>query len=311
MTSAAVATRRPASRRTARGLAAAVAALLLTGCARSVLDPQGPVGANDRTILIDALAIMLAIVVPTIVLALGVAWWQRASNKRARYLPEWAFSGRIEAIVWSIPALTVMFLGGVIWIGCYELDPAKPLPSHTPALEVQVVSLDWKWLFIYPGQGVASVNQLVIPAGQPVHFSITSASVMNTFFVPQLGSMIYAMHGMVTQLNLQADHPGAYFGESTQFSGDGFADMNFTVRSLPPAAFAAWAAAAHGAGPALDLQSYTQLEQQSERVAPYTFSTVQPGVFQAIVGGQTPPGPGPTPEAPAHSGREVTPASES
>jgi cytochrome o ubiquinol oxidase subunit 2 len=138
-----------------------------------------------------------------------------------------------------------------------------------------------------------------------VHFQITSASVMNTFFVPQLGSMIYAMHGMVTPLNLQADRPGSYLGESTQFSGDGFSDMNFTVRSVTPAAFATWATATRGAGPALDLPAYLRLEQQSQRVAPFAYGQVQPGLFEAIVRGQTPPGPGPTPEAPSHSGREI------
>ena len=276
---------------------------LLDGCAHSVLDPKGPVDAADRTIMLDALAIMLAIVVPTILLALGVAWRQRASNTRAPYLPEWAFSGRIEAIVWSIPALVVMFLSGVIWIGCHQLDPARRL-SNQPPLEVQVVALDWKWLFLYPQQGVATVNRLVIPAGQPVHFSITSASVMNTFFVPQLGSMIYAMHGMVTPLSLEADQPGGYLGESTQFSGDGFSDMNFEVRSVQPAAFALWVAAARRSGPTLDGKAYEQLEQQTQHAPPMTFGAVQPGLFQAIVAQQAPAGPGPAPEAASHSGRE-------
>jgi cytochrome o ubiquinol oxidase subunit 2 len=150
---------------------------------------------------------MLAIVVPTIAATFAFAWWFRASNARARYLPDWVFSGRIELIVWSIPLLVIMLLGGVAGIGSHDLDPAKPLTSDTPPFEVQVVSLDWKWLFIYPSHGVASVNQLVIPAATPIHFSLTSASVMNVFFVPQLGSMIYTMNGMTTQLNLQADSP--------------------------------------------------------------------------------------------------------
>src|SRR5262249_8109398 len=162
---------------------------------------------------------MLVIVVPTILLAFGIAWKYRHTNKKARYLPEWSYSGRIEAVVWSIPILVIMFLGGVIWIGSYQLDPFRPLPSKKAAIEVQVVALDWKWLFIYPKDGVASVNRLVIPEGAPVHFSITSASVFNSFFVPQLGSMIYAMPGMTSQLYLQADHTGTMLGESAQFSG--------------------------------------------------------------------------------------------
>src|SRR6478752_6981729 len=197
-------------------------ALCLSGCSgRSIFDPVGPVGADDSKILIDATMIMLAIVIPTILLAFWMAWRYRASNTKAEYLPYWSYSGRIEAIVWSIPILTIMFIGGVIWIGSYRLDPFRPLPSPVPPIEVQVVSLDWKWLFIYPQQGVATVNQLVVPAGTPVHFSITSASVFNVFFVPRMGSMIYAMPGMVSQLHLQADTSTKLWGTSAQFSGDG------------------------------------------------------------------------------------------
>ena len=206
--------------------ASLVALLGLSGCSgSSIFDPVGPVGANDSKILIDATVIMLAIVVPTILLAFWMAWKYRASNTSAEYLPNWSYSGRIEAIVWSIPILTIMFIGGVIWIGSYRLDPFRPLDSPVPPLEVQVVALDWKWLFIYPAEGVATVNQLVVPTGRPVHFSITSASVFNAFFVPRLGSMIYAMPGMVSQLNLQADRPETMFGQSAHFSGDGFSDM--------------------------------------------------------------------------------------
>src|SRR4051794_34640689 len=217
----------------AKGLIVALLGLCLASCTGGVLDPLGPVGKDDATIMIDATIIMLAIVVPTILMAFWIAWKYRASNADAEYLPYWSYSGRIEAVVWSIPILTIMFLGGVIWIGSYKLDPFKPLPSKTPALEVQVVSLDWKWLFIYPKEGVATVNQLVVPAGTPVHFSITSASVFNVFFVPRMGSMIYAMPGMVSQLYLQADKPAELMGESAHFSGDGFSDMQFQVRSVP------------------------------------------------------------------------------
>jgi cytochrome o ubiquinol oxidase subunit II len=144
-----------------------MAPIVLTACQPAVLDPQGVIGQAEKMILIDSLAIMLAIVIPTIAATLAFAWWFRASNMRARYLPDWAFSGRIELIVWGIPLLVIMLLGGVAWIGSHDLDPAKPLTSNTPPLEVQVVSLDWKWLFIYPGQRVASVNRLVVPAGCP------------------------------------------------------------------------------------------------------------------------------------------------
>jgi cytochrome o ubiquinol oxidase subunit 2 len=281
-------------RRSHRGLPALALPLLLLGGCGGVLDPKGPVGAAEKTILINSLAIMLAIVIPTLLGAFALAWWYRASNTRAKYHPDWAFSGRIELLVWSIPILTIIFLGGVIWVGSHRLDPATPLRSKAPPLEVQVVSLDWKWLFIYPDQGIATVNQLVVPAGQPVHFRLTSASVMNAFFVPQLGSMIYTMNAMVTELHLQADHPGDYYGRSTQFSGDGFPDMHFWVRSVPPAQFAAWTAQAHAAGPVLDMPAYEALTRQSSNVTPFTYRAVEPGLFQAIAMQKAPLGPGPT-----------------
>nr|WP_281175005.1 ubiquinol oxidase subunit II [Sphingomonas changbaiensis] len=280
-------------------------ALLASGCT-GVLDPVGPVGAADSQILIDATIIMLAIVIPTIVLAFWIAWHYRASNTKAEYLPYWSFSGRIEAVVWSIPILTIMFLGGVIWIGSYRIDPFRPLPSATPPLEVQVVALDWKWLFIYPQQGIATVNQLVVPAGVPVHFSITSASVFNVFFVPRLGSMIYAMPGMISQLHLQADRPADLFGLSAHFSGDGFSDMQFEVKSVPPAQFAAWAQGVRNSGPVLDLPTYAKLAQQSQNVPPLTFRGVDPRLFQAISAQKIPPAPGPEPANPEHAGREVS-----
>src|SRR3954453_14507180 len=256
--------------RACRGSILGFLSLGLASCRGGVLDPLGPVGADDAPILIDATAIMLAIIIPTILLAFWMAWRYRASNTKAEYLPNWSFSGRIEAVVWSIPILTIMFVGGVIWIGSHELDPFKPLPSKAPPLEVQVVSLDWKWLFIYPQQGVATVNQLVVPAGTPVHFSITSASVFNVFFVPRLGSMIYAMPGMVSQLNLQADSSTKLWGTSAQFSGDGFSDMQFDVRSVPTADFDDWAEKVRSSGPVLDQPAYVRLLQQSQNVPPST-----------------------------------------
>jgi len=181
----------------------------LGGCTGGVLDPKGPIAVAERQILFNSLGIMLAIVIPTILATLGVAWWFRASNTRARYMPEFTYSGRLEILVWSIPAMTVLLVGGVAWVGSHDLDPRKPLASSVKPVSVQVVSLDWKWLFIYPDLGIASVNHLAIPAGTPVSFELTSAGVMNSFFVPQLGSQIYTMSGMATRLHLQADHPEA------------------------------------------------------------------------------------------------------
>ena len=268
----------------------------LAGCShQGVLDTAGPIAAGERTILLNSLVIMLAIVIPTIAATLGFAFWYRADKPRGRYLPDWAYSGRVELVVWSIPILVILFLAGVIWVGSHDLDPYKPLPAaqNQKPLEVQVVSLDWKWLFIYPEQGVASVNQLVIPAGVPVHFSLTSASVMNAFFVHRLGSMIYTMNGMVTQVNLQADKPGIYWGQSAQYSGDGFSDMNFQTRAVAPADFAAWVGKTKGQGPSLDAAAYAGLAKQSTIKQPYSYGTVQPGLFDQVAMQKIAAGPGP------------------
>ena len=270
--------------------------LPLAGCERGVLDPRGPIGAANKTILIDSLAIMLAIVIPTIVATFAFAWWYRASNKKARYLPDWEFSGRIELVVWAIPLMVILLLGGVTWIGSHQLDPAKPIVSDTPALDIQVVSLDWKWLFIYPEQRVASVNELVVPAGRPLHFSLTSSSVMNAFFVPQLGSMIYTMNGMATELNLHADEPGVYRGLSAHYSGEGFSDMHFDVHAVTPEQFASWINKAHEDRKRLDGDNYTALAKQSINVPPSIYGNVDIDLFHRVVGNELAPGPGPETE---------------
>src|SRR5258707_2718994 len=200
-------------------LVAVIGLALLGGCSEGIVAPQGPIAAAERQTLFNSLGIMLAIVIPTIVATLAVAAWFRASNKRARYRPEFESSERLEVLVWAIPAMTVLLVGGVAWVGAHDLDPRKPIVSATKPVTVQVVSLDWKWLFIYPEQGIATVNQLTIPVDTPVSFELTSSGVMNSFFVPQLGSQIYTMAGMVTPVQLQAHHPGTYPGLSAQFSG--------------------------------------------------------------------------------------------
>ena len=268
--------------------------LALAGCQPNVLNPQGEVGRGAATILIDSVVIMLAIVIPTGIAALGFAWWFRSSNGRAIHLPDFEYSGRVEMITWSIPLLTIMLLGGVAWISSHDLDPARPLVSKEEPLNVQVVSLDWKWLFIYPDQGVATVNQLVIPAARPIHFSLTSGSVMNAFFIPDLGSMIYTMNRMQTNLHLIADHPGEFLGLSTMFSGDGFAGMHFNVQSVPPDQFKAWVDKTRSSGgKTLDSDAYKELSKPSSDVVPFVFSAIEPGLFQKILTQVLPPGPGP------------------
>ncbi len=253
-----------------------------------MLDPRGPVGAAEKLILIDAVTIMLLIVVPVIVATIGFAWWFRASNARATYRPNWDFSGSLELIVWAIPVLVITFLGGIAWSGSHALDPYRPLVSRLKPIEVEAVSLDWKWLFIYPDEGIATVNQLVVPAGTPVHFKITSASVWNTFFVPQLGSMIYSMARMTTQLNLQADAPGTFRGLSGMFSGDKFSDMHFEVRAVNGDDYRQWLDSAKASGSALDRDAYARLAQSADSAPPSSYNAVDPALFAAIVAGTAP-----------------------
>ena len=263
------------------------------GSAMNILDPQGPIGAADKTILIDSVAIMLAIVLPTIAAIFAFAFWFRASNTRARYMPTWNHSGRIELVTWSIPLLTVILLGGVAWIGAHELDPARPVEGTGNPVRIQVVSLDWKWLFIYPDQGIATVNSLTVPAGAPLRFELTSASVMNVFFIPQLGSMIYTMNGMADHLELRADNEGNFQGLSAHFSGDGFPDMLFDVHVVSPLAFPDWVASTARSGQVLNADSYGKLARQSIETGRPTYRLEDPRLFSAIVTHEIPPGPGP------------------
>ncbi len=280
------------------------AAILLTSCQLAgVLDPQGPIGAAQLLLLINSTEIMLVVVVPVILATLGFAWWYRSSNARASRSPDQAYEGRIEFVTWSIPALIVILLGGVIWIGSHQLDPRAPIPADTKPLRVEVVALDWKWLFIYPDQGIAAVNQLVVPVGTPIEFRLTSATVMNSFFIPQLGSQIYTMGGMTTHLNLMADNPGEFPGFSANFSGDGFAEMRFVVKAVPAGDFDGWVAQVRGSGSALDDAAYAALAKPSIAVPPRTYRSAEPKLFERIIeqtvsGSQKPAGAAWRPPAP-------------
>ena len=271
----------------------------------NIFDPQGPVAAAEKTILIDSVAIMLAIVVPTIIAIFAFAFWFRQSNPRARYQPDWAYSGRIELVVWAIPALTVILLSGVAWIGAHQLDPAKPVDGTGQGVTIQVVSLDWKWLFIYPDQRVATVNSLTVPVGAPLHFQLTSASVMNAFFIPQLGSMIYTMNGMTTRLELRADEVGTYGGLSSHFSGDGFPDMLFDVHVVSQTDFSDWAVKSARSAQGLNADSYKELVKQSVPKDKAVYRLEDPELFLGIATQRIPPGPGPVPV----SGKERTASS--
>ena len=268
-----------------RAIAMTGAAMLLASCHEGVLDPHGPVGKAERVILYNATVIMLAVVIPVILLTLAFAWWFRARNSRARYRPDWEYSGRIEMIIWSIPALVVLFLGGIAWTGSHDLDPPAALRESTAPLDIEVISLDWRWLFIYPQEGIASLNRLVVPAGVPLRFRLTSTTVMNSFFVPQLGSQIYAMPNMVTRLNLEADQPGTFEGLSSQFSGDGFSDMRFDLVSTGMDAFKDWVSTTKTQGGVLDARTFEQLVKPAKVDGVQTFAQVSEGLFDSVSSG--------------------------
>jgi cytochrome o ubiquinol oxidase subunit 2 len=275
--------KRPRSSGLLRWLVVCAAVPIVSCSQQGILDPQGPIASAQQLLLINSTEIMLVVVVPVILATLGFAWWYRSSNPRAKRSEELAYEGRIDFVVWSIPALIVILLGGVNWISSHELDPRAPIAANAKPLEVDVVSLDWKWLFIYPDQGIAALNQLVIPAGTPINFRLTSATVMNSFFVPQLGSQIYTMPGMTTHLNLLADRLGEFPGISANFSGNGFADMRFTVKAVPAGDFDGWVAQVRGSGSALDIPGYTALAKPSQAVPPTTFRAVEPKLFERII----------------------------
>jgi cytochrome o ubiquinol oxidase subunit 2 len=259
--------------------------LLLSGCQWAVLDPKGPVGLQERSIIITATVLMLLVVVPVIALILIFAWRYRASNEKADYQPNWAHSSRIEAVVWLIPCVIVAALGAIAWRSSHTLDPYRPLAGTVRPIRIDAVALDWKWLFIYPDQKVATVNQVAFPANVPVEFHITSATVMNAFFIPQLGSQIYAMAGMQTQLHLLANEPGTYQGLSSNYSGDGFSGMTFKAIALPQQGFDAWLAKIKASQQTLGASAYEQLAKASEDNPVAYYSQVQPKLFTDIVAG--------------------------
>ncbi len=218
-----------------------LAVLLLASCRNAVLlNPGGAVGAQEKSLIITAALLMLIVVVPVIVLTLVFARKYRATNEKARYDPRWAHSAKIEAVVWLVPLAIVITLGVITWQSSHKLDPFRPLESGAKPLTIEVVSLDWKWLFLYPEQGIASVNQVAFPSNVPVTFEVTSDSVMNSFFIPQLGSQIYSMAGMKTEVHLIADRPGIYDGMSANFSGAGFSHMSFKALAVSEKQFEDW-----------------------------------------------------------------------
>ncbi len=267
----------------ARRALGALGLLALGGCKIELLHPQGSIGQQEKMLILIALGLMLLVVIPVIGLTLFFAWRYRASNPKANYAPKWSHSTAIEVVVWTIPCLIVAFLAVLIWGTTHTLDPYRPLPSKAEPVKVEVVALDWKWLFIYPDYGVASVNRLEIPAGRPVDFKLTSQSMMNSFFIPELGSQIYAMAGMQTQLHLIADHPGTYPGLSSSFSGPGFSDMHFQAVAADERGFEQWVQQAKASSQTLDKAAYKELVKPSSKDPERVYARVAPGLFDEIV----------------------------
>jgi cytochrome o ubiquinol oxidase subunit 2 len=265
----------------------------------SVLDPKGPVGAQELHILATALGLMMIVAVPVIVLTLWFAWRYRASSQTARFTPDWDRSVPIAVVCLLVPVAIVASLAVLAWKGSHELDPYRPLQVErdgkpVKSIEVQVMALDWKWLFIYPELGVASVNELALPVGVPVHFSITASSVMNAFFIPRLGGMIYAMPRMQTQLSLLASEEGTYDGLSANYSGDGFSDMTFKARALPGPAFDAWVKSARRSKARLDAVTLMSLRAPGIEHVATLYSAVDGDVFHTVLTAEVQPRSGAT-----------------
>ena len=259
---------------------------LLSGCAAlklGVMNHAGPIAASQWRLYVIVGIVLIFVAGPVLLLTPLIAWHYRLSNKHHAFRPNWSFSWTLEGFIWIPPIAIVIGLGFVLWDYTHALDPYRPIASDQPALEVQAVGLDWKWLFIYPDQRVAAVNQLVIPVGRPIHISLTSGTVMQALLIPQLAGQIYAMAGMTTQLNLAASRPGTYRGENTQFNGAGFQNEKFNVIALPPAEFAQWLEHVRASAHPLDAAAYTELFRQSSPPQPIAFSSVPDRLFQHIL----------------------------
>ncbi len=264
--------------------AALVFCLFLDGCSalgRGFLSPAGPIASQTRHEFLVVCLAMLFVIGPVLLLTPLFAWHYRLSNTHSAYRPQWGFYWPLEGLIWIPPSLIVVGLAIYLWHDTHLLDPYKPLPGQ--AIEIEAVALDWKWLFIYPAQGVATVNQLTIPAGQPVHLTLTSATVMQSILIPQLAGQIYAMTGMRTQLNLEANAPGSFWGENVQFNGTGFQNQKFVVASLDAGAFARWLAETRAQSDRLDAAEYEILSRRSTLPHPLAFGAVDPGLFDRIV----------------------------
>jgi cytochrome o ubiquinol oxidase subunit 2 len=256
---------------------AAIGLLFIYSDGVSVLSPQGMIGEKQRDLLMLSTYIMLFVVVPVFILTFFICWKYRASNKKATFNPDWDHSHIAEAVWWGFPLVIIIILSVITWKACHELDPSKPLASDTKPLKVQVVALQWKWLFIYPEQGIATVNFLEFPEKTPIEFEITSDAPMNSFWIPDLGGQIYAMAGMRSKLHLIANAEGTYRGFSSNISGKGFSGMTFMAKSTTRDEFDQWVASVKQA------PGYDQLAKPSEYNSPANYSLSEPGLFNWII----------------------------
>ena len=260
------------------------AAIMLGGCNQfPLIDPKGPIGLSERFVIFVSIALMLIVVIPVLVMA----WWfplkYRASNTKAKYMPNWCHSNKIELVIWLVPALIILALSIMIWITTHRLDPYKPIDAAVKPINIEAVSLDWKWLFIYPDQKIATVNQLVFPVNVPLSFRLTSDTVMTSFFIPHLGSQIYAMGGMQTRLHLMAHEAGAYLGQNQQFSGRGYAEMNFKAIATSQRDFDEWVRKIGSTGEKLDAARFEKIAKPSVEAPVAHFVLAQPDLFERII----------------------------
>lgn len=257
--------------------------LCLSGCKLALLNPKGIIAADEKSIMITSALLMLIVVIPVIILTFVFAWRYRESNTNATYSPDWAHSTILEIICWSIPCAIIVCLGIITWNSSVRLDPYKPLASNEKPLVIQVVSLEWKWLFIYPEQDIATINYVQLPVGVPVKFLISAEGPMNSFQIPQLGSQIYAMAGMQTKLNLIASEAGDYQGISANFTGDGFSEMKFTAHVSSKEEFAEWVKSVKQSPDKLTMTNYNQLIRPSENNAVKYYSAASKDIFETVV----------------------------
>lgn len=260
--------------------------LLLQGCGISdapVLFPKGPIALAERDLLFTAFAIMMIVAIPAIVLTLFFVWRYRKEGGKGAYAPEWDSSWKVETVVWLVPAAIIVVLGTLVWQTTHKLDPYKQLSSDKPAFRVQAVALDWKWLFLYPELGVASVNELAFPADRPLSIEITSDTVMNSLMIPALGGQIYAMAGMRSELNLLADEPGVFIGRNTMYSGDGFPDQHFKAHALSEEDFSGWQEKVSSQASKLDAETYLELHKQSIANPVAYYSSFETDLFKLIL----------------------------